>query len=76
VSAFIPNEKSLQSYPAIGLLQDSTLYLNTIANVYTFNLVAQERYGEALHIAAESEAVNIRYEEASKSRQPATRLNT
>jgi AraC-like DNA-binding protein len=62
------SEKCLRE--VIVLLQDSAAYLHILANCYTslgFHLVALERYGEALQIAAESEAVNRRYEEASKS---------
>ncbi|MDR1527843.1 MAG: AraC family transcriptional regulator, partial [Dysgonamonadaceae bacterium] len=63
---FAEQEKCLRE--SMALLQDSTLYLNTLANVYTglgYNLVAQQRYDEALQIAAESEDVNRRYEKAS-----------
>ncbi|MDR1631898.1 MAG: AraC family transcriptional regulator, partial [Dysgonamonadaceae bacterium] len=63
---FAEQEKCLRE--SMALLQDSTLYLNILANVYTglgYNLVAQQRYDEALQIAAESEDVNRRYEKAS-----------
>lgn len=52
-------EKSLRE--SIEMMQDETAYLNTLASVYNHlvqNLIAQERYDEALAAARETEAVN------------------
>ena len=63
-------EKSLRE--SIEMMQDETAYLNTLASVYNHlvqNLIAQERYDEALAAARETEAVNRRFEAATKSPQ-------
>ncbi|MDR2679418.1 MAG: helix-turn-helix domain-containing protein [Tannerella sp.] len=73
---FAEQEKCLRE--CIRLLQDSTAYLNILANACTglgFNLVAQERYDDALLVAAECEDVTRRYEEASKSPQASSWMN-
>lgn len=63
-------EKSLRE--SIEMMQDETAYLNTLASVYNHlvqNLIAQERYDEALAAARETENVNRRFEAATKSPQ-------
>ena len=67
---FSEAEKSLRE--SIEMMQDETAYLNTLASVYNHlvqNLIAQERYDEALAAARETEAVNRRFEAATKSPQ-------
>lgn len=69
-------EKCLRE--SIGLLQSQTAYLNTLATVSNHlvqNLIAQERYDEALAAACATEAVNRRYEQASRSPQPSAWYN-
>jgi AraC-like DNA-binding protein len=62
---------------AIVLLQDSTSALNVLADVYSElgqSLIIQERFEEAIQIANQMDAVILRYEEASRSRQPNARM--
>lgn len=62
----------------IAVLQDEKLYLNYLASAYNdlmTNLIGQERYDEAMKLAPETEDVNRRYEEASKSPQPSAWFN-
>lgn len=69
-------EKSLRE--SVEMMQDETPYLNVLATVYNHlvqNLIAQERYDEALQAARETEAVNRRYEKASESPQPSAWYN-
>lgn len=62
----------------IDLLQGETLYLNFLATAYNklaTDLIGQRRYDEAFQVARETEAVNRRYEQASKSPQPSAWYN-
>ncbi len=63
-------EKCLRE--SIDMLQDQTSYLNMLATVsyhLVTNLIAQERYDDALKAACETEEVNRRFEAAAKSPQ-------
>jgi len=74
---FDKQEESLRE--AITLLQDSTAYLNNLASIYFYlgtNLIAQQRYEDALEVAIEGEDVNRRYEEATQSKQTSVWINT
>lgn len=61
-------EKCLRE--SIDMLQDQPSYISmlaTISNRLVTNLIAQDHYDEALKAAHETEGVNRRYEELSKS---------
>ncbi|WP_418699021.1 helix-turn-helix domain-containing protein [Bacteroides sp.] len=69
-------EKCLRE--SVDMLQDQPSYIHmlaTISNRLVQNLIAQEHYDEALKTAHETEEVNRRYEEASKSSQPSAWCN-
>ena len=69
-------EKCLRE--SIAMMQDETGYLNLLATAYNRLiklLIAQRRYDEAGQVAHDTEAVNRRYEQASKSPQPSAWYN-
>lgn len=69
-------EKCLRE--SIGMLEheDGQLHmLATVSNHLVQNLIAQKRYDEALEAARATEAVNHRYEAASKRPQPSAWFN-